>query len=286
MAVHPNSPNANNNINDEEPERLLVPPPAPNPNNGIMAAPNNFRPFGGGLNGAFGRHHHHHHVNGMGPRQYFPPAQQPPPQPVHHHHHNQLIAPRNPGVAAPANLLEDDEDDHEEPGPILVKVHCPVIIKGDNNVCSVDPAILTQRITMAVARSLRTMGGGVPMVDGNGAPREIRVDVQAETRIEGSKNMVGEKYNHLVVKAEEEDEVIIVDEDGVAEDRRIENGNGGPAAGAGGRGKRKAAAAVQMDRQIKHQEPNVARAGLRIKLEPLDNQEEQADHSVKRPRHE
>ena len=34
---------------------------------------------------------------------------------------------------------------------------------------------------------------GIPMIDENGRPRPIKVEVMAETTIEGSKNVVGEK---------------------------------------------------------------------------------------------
>ena len=36
-------------------------------------------------------------------------------------------------------------------------------------------------------------GFGIPMIDENGRPRPISVEVQAETRVEGSRNVVGEK---------------------------------------------------------------------------------------------
>lgn len=34
---------------------------------------------------------------------------------------------------------------------------------------------------------------GIPMIDENGRPRPIKVEVRAETRVDGSKNVVGEK---------------------------------------------------------------------------------------------
>lgn len=117
------------------------------------------------------------------------------------------------------------------------------------------------------------MGNGVPMINENGEPREIRVDVHAETRIDGNKNMVGERYNHVVVKAEEEEAAAGANGAGPA--NVIANGVGG---NGGGGGKRK----IQ---DVEREEPDVASAGLRIKLEPAEDEEDEQDHSVKRPRH-
>lgn len=74
----------------------------------------------------------------------------------------------------------------------------------------------------------------------------------------------------MVVKAEAEEVVAV--ENGDAHARAIANGGNG-----GSGGKRK----IQ---KVERDEQDVASAGLRIKLEPLDDEAEE-DHSVKRPRH-
>lgn len=61
---------------------------------------------------------------------------------------------------------------------------------------SIDAATSASKIAMAVVAAIKQVsmgGGGVPMIDEEGRPRPIRVEVVAETRVEGAGNVVGEK---------------------------------------------------------------------------------------------
>lgn len=51
-------------------------------------------------------------------------------------------------------------------------------------------------MTLAVVSALKqiSMGGsGVPMIDEEGRPRPVKVHVMAETRVQGCRNVVGER---------------------------------------------------------------------------------------------
>ncbi|KAH6678330.1 hypothetical protein B0J14DRAFT_582463 [Halenospora varia] len=91
----------------------------------------------------------------------------------------------------------DSEDDSESKlSEIHLSISTPLRITGDNNIISVDTATNASRISLAVVSALRQIsatGGGVPMIDANGEPRPIRVDVMAEIMVEGSGNTVGER---------------------------------------------------------------------------------------------
>jgi hypothetical protein len=89
----------------------------------------------------------------------------------------------------------DDEDDERLPS-IHLRINTPLTVKGDHNLIAVDASLSASKIAMAVVGALKQMSmsrNGIPMIDENGRPRTIKVEVMAETRVEGSKNVVGEK---------------------------------------------------------------------------------------------
>ncbi|TVY93901.1 hypothetical protein LAWI1_G000365 [Lachnellula willkommii] len=91
-----------------------------------------------------------------------------------------------------------DDDDDEEPrlSEIRITVNTPLMITGDGNSVSVDVALNASKVSAAVVAALRgmsTVAGGVPMIDGDGRPRPITMEVTAEIKVEGSNNVVGDK---------------------------------------------------------------------------------------------
>lgn len=103
----------------------------------------------------------------------------------------------------PAHVFEEDEDDEQEPtSNVSITIKAGVTIAGNNNTISVDPAATGCKIAVAIVTGLRQMSGiagGVPMIDENGRPRPIIIDVDAGTRIEGSDNVLGEKAAHISI---------------------------------------------------------------------------------------
>lgn len=103
----------------------------------------------------------------------------------------------------PAHVFEEDEDDEQEPtSNVSITIKAGVTIAGNNNTISVDPAATGCKIAVAIVTGLRQMSGiagGVPMIDENGRPRPIIIDVDAGTRVEGSDNVLGEKAAHISV---------------------------------------------------------------------------------------
>lgn len=92
---------------------------------------------------------------------------------------------------------DDDEDDYPEPlSKICITIKAPLVISGNNNAVSVDPASTASKVAVAIVSGLRQMGGvagGVPMIDEHGRPRPIVVDVDATLKIDGSDNIVGDR---------------------------------------------------------------------------------------------
>lgn len=91
---------------------------------------------------------------------------------------------------------EDCSDEDEGLSSIHLRINTPLVVNGDNNLVAIDPAASASKIAMAVVAAIKQMSmgeSGVPMIDEEGRPRPIKVDVTAETRVEGSKNVVGEK---------------------------------------------------------------------------------------------
>ena len=103
----------------------------------------------------------------------------------------------------PAHVFEDDEDDEQEPtSNVSITIKAAVTITGNNNVISIDSAATGCKIAVAIVTGLRQISGiagGVPMIDENGRPRPIIIDVDAGTRIEGSDNVLGEKAARAAV---------------------------------------------------------------------------------------
>ena len=84
---------------------------------------------------------------------------------------------------------------------INIIIKCPLFIKGDSNLVAVDNSGSASKIAQGVVGALKTMsmsGHGVPMIDEDGRPRPITVTVIAEVRIDGSKNVVGDKVRPML----------------------------------------------------------------------------------------
>ncbi len=96
-------------------------------------------------------------------------------------------------------LIHDCGHHNDEESPfstILFNIISPISIIGDNNIVTIDPMQNAANIANTILRSLKeasTCNAGVAMIDEEGRPRPIEVRVDAGIKVEGGKNIVGEK---------------------------------------------------------------------------------------------
>jgi len=103
---------------------------------------------------------------------------------VHHHHGG--------------NNSDDDSDNDEVSNlsEIRLFINTPLLINGDGNRVAIDPSLSATKIAMGIVNALKTMtvaNGGIPMIDEEGHPRPVTIKVEAEVKVTGSKNIVGER---------------------------------------------------------------------------------------------
>ncbi|GFP52345.1 hypothetical protein TASIC1_0001049700 [Trichoderma asperellum] len=91
---------------------------------------------------------------------------------------------------------EDDEDDEEGFSTISLRINTSVHISSNNNlVCLNDtPASHANAIAKAVVQAIQENSSGqcgIPMIDEDGRPRPVKIEVDAGITVEGSGNIVG-----------------------------------------------------------------------------------------------
>lgn len=100
--------------------------------------------------------------------------------------------------AAPNN--DDDEHSDDEYGAanrsaVTVRISTAVRVSGDGNVVCIaaSPAETAGAVAEAVTHSLRDDGGAgvVPMIDEEGRPRPLRIEIEAGVEVHGEGNVLG-----------------------------------------------------------------------------------------------
>ncbi|EHK41078.1 hypothetical protein TRIATDRAFT_259095 [Trichoderma atroviride IMI 206040] len=91
---------------------------------------------------------------------------------------------------------EDDADDDEGFSAISLRINTSVRISSNNNlVCLNDtPASHANAIAKAVVQAIQENSSGqcgIPMIDEDGRPRPVKIEVDAGITVEGSGNIVG-----------------------------------------------------------------------------------------------
>uniref|UniRef100_A0A8H7N9I9 Uncharacterized protein n=1 Tax=Bionectria ochroleuca TaxID=29856 RepID=A0A8H7N9I9_BIOOC len=94
------------------------------------------------------------------------------------------------------NEHETMEDDDEPCAPLNLRINTSITINKSNNlIClSESPSSHANAITEAITGAIRKHSAGdcgFPMVDGNGNPRPIRLEVDAGLVVEGEGNIIG-----------------------------------------------------------------------------------------------
>ena len=149
-------------------------------------------------------------------------SNEPPPaySPSMAHHHPAAAALLNRYAyltrAAPqATILEgalpssgvDADADVDGPSPISLRINTSVSISRNQNlVCLGDsPRQHAAAIARAVVEAFRESScGGIPMIDEDGRPRPVNVEVEAGMTVEGTGNIVGTESVVLEGRREEE----------------------------------------------------------------------------------
>lgn len=94
----------------------------------------------------------------------------------------------------------DDLSDSEGEGDrsaITVRISTAVRVTGDHNIMclKVDPTETARFVAQAVTKVLRGGGaeerGGIPMIDEEGRPRPLKIEIEAGTEVHGEGNVLG-----------------------------------------------------------------------------------------------
>lgn len=89
----------------------------------------------------------------------------------------------------------DEDDDVSDAKTIKILINCPISVKGNNNNVMVSPVVGVGKVVAAVVQAIREASmcqGGIPMIDEDGVPRGVDVQVEAGMTIDGDGNVVGE----------------------------------------------------------------------------------------------
>ncbi|CRJ85688.1 hypothetical protein BN1723_000010 [Verticillium longisporum] len=91
---------------------------------------------------------------------------------------------------------DPDDDPFEELSPINLRISTRVNVSRDNNLVALpstpsDQAAIVAEAIVRAFKSSTVMEGGIPMIDQDGRPRPVKIEVDAGMTVEGSHNIVG-----------------------------------------------------------------------------------------------
>ncbi|KAH7023124.1 hypothetical protein EDB80DRAFT_30715 [Ilyonectria destructans] len=102
-----------------------------------------------------------------------------------------------PSSSTFTTLLDSADDEHDpESSPISLRINTSINVSRSNNVVclATSPAEQANAIAQAVVKALHEGSSGqcgIPMIDENGAPRPLRIEVDAGLVVDGTGNVVG-----------------------------------------------------------------------------------------------
>ncbi len=102
--------------------------------------------------------------------------------------------PINPQVAAQIENDDAEPDMDATHSPINIRISSPITVIGDENLIAIEPAEMASRMANAIIRSIRDCSmacAGIPMIDEEGRPRPIDVQVDAGITVRGNRNTTG-----------------------------------------------------------------------------------------------
>lgn len=109
----------------------------------------------------------------------------------------QVLGPRPYTTILPyAADHHEEQQEEDECSPISLRITTAVNVTKDNNIVCINstPAEQANAIAAAVTQAIqRTSSGqcGIPMIDEDGRPRPLKIEVDASMLVEGSGNVVG-----------------------------------------------------------------------------------------------
>ncbi|KAF7546197.1 hypothetical protein G7Z17_g8608 [Cylindrodendrum hubeiense] len=104
-----------------------------------------------------------------------------------------------PDQSVYTTLLDSADDDQDpESSPISLRINTSVNVSHSNNVVclAASPAEQANAIAQAVVKALHQGSSGqcgIPMIDENGAPRPLKIEVDAGLVVDGTGNVVGSR---------------------------------------------------------------------------------------------
>lgn len=104
-----------------------------------------------------------------------------------------------PSSSTFTTLLDSADDEHDpESSPISLRINTSINVSRSNNVVCLanSPAEQANAIAQAVVKALHEGSSGqcgIPMIDENGAPRPLRIEVDAGLVVDGTDNVVGSR---------------------------------------------------------------------------------------------
>ncbi|KAH6898448.1 hypothetical protein B0T10DRAFT_109308 [Thelonectria olida] len=93
---------------------------------------------------------------------------------------------------------DEEEEDSASKSPISLRINSSINISSNNNIICIEstPSENANAIAQAVAKAILEGSSGrcgIPMIDENGVPRPLMIEVDAGMVIEGANNIVGSR---------------------------------------------------------------------------------------------
>lgn len=101
-------------------------------------------------------------------------------------------------VMAGDDVDDVEEDDDESSSPIFLRINTSIKVASNNNVLCIGatPTDNAKQIAEAVVKAMRDYSAGnagLPMIDEEGRPRPVKIDVDAGVTVEGANNFLGSR---------------------------------------------------------------------------------------------
>ncbi|KAF3769229.1 hypothetical protein M406DRAFT_327620 [Cryphonectria parasitica EP155] len=92
---------------------------------------------------------------------------------------------------------DGDEDDDGNHSTVTVRISTAIRVSGGGNIISIptNPAesarLVAETVTRTIGQSEAAENGGIPMIDEEGRPRPLRIEIEAGIEVNGEGNVMG-----------------------------------------------------------------------------------------------
>jgi hypothetical protein len=151
----------------------------------------------------------------------------------------QLRLPNHAHVNILPHTDTDDGGEEELHSPITIRVNAAVRVSSSNNIVflSTRPSRKDRDLTAAVLGAIKAVSSaqcGIPMIDEDGRPRPVRVEIDAGIEVRGFGNLVGPE-SAVLVELEARRQLRLGEYSKRERGEEAEDGNGGGEAARSGR---------------------------------------------------